>query len=207
MKVWHIAATSLIPCIGILAAWRPWDPGQRAAQRPAHRQAPTVLEERAEVGQRAAPEQPIAASPLMIKAEAHPPAEADDAAKQEATDRPAHLDVHDVFAHCEATFSSETADRAWAPKSERALHDKVGALLSPGASLRSTECRASMCRLEVKFETEAARHSFLQSAFSDIDKHIWNGNALTGPTREGHADDEVGVIAFLMREGEPFPSL
>ena len=74
---------------------------------------------------------------------------------------------HDQFAdngrQVKARFASERSEGAWATTTRVQLETELGKLSDKDASLRTVECRSSICRVEVAVASNAAGVAFYQS--------------------------------------------
>jgi hypothetical protein len=198
MKTSSMVAASLIACVGALGIWQPW----HRTEKPERRQTHGAEETEATPETRAS--RPVRVFVPAVEA-APPPPEAEDTPPPRATSRPAPVSAREAFAHVRSRFDAEKTDRAWSPRAEQSVRDKVGSLIPPGGSLRSAECRASMCRVEVTLGSEQDRLHFRQSAFMSDRTQIWDGPSTIGPIDEDDPNNP-GVVAYMTRKDEPIPS-
>jgi hypothetical protein len=118
-----------------------------------------------------------AASPLLASP---PPRET--AAASAATDNGSQL---------MARFASERIDAAWASETRSQLETDLGKVSGADASVRTVECRTSICRVEVAVANNDAGAMFVQS---------WlRGRTFDGPGYVTQADG--AMVMYLGRPG------
>jgi hypothetical protein len=197
MKTSSMVAASLIACAGVLGICRPWHAGEKAGRR----QAMIVPEGAGEEASSAPPRRVVRALPAPAEDAPSPPA-GDDVPAKPPSKKPAPVSPREAFAGVRAAFDAQPTDRAWAPGAEQTLRGKVSDVLPAGASLRSAECRTSMCRVEVKLATDQDRRRFRASAFTELETHVWDGPFRMGPLNEDDPSDP-SVVAYLYKPGQP----
>lgn len=96
-------------------------------------------------------------------------------------------------------FSSEGTDTRWDPSPE--LSRKILAVMQPGGSLRSLDCRASMCRLETSHPSQDSYSDFTQYfTLMKGDAQLWTGSTALRVTHEPeHDGDPLVAVAYLHR--------
>ncbi|WP_437831028.1 hypothetical protein [Sorangium sp. So ce1153] len=149
------------------------------------------------------------------------PSNGDDDDGQDATELPAappprtsveladgrkSLSLADGQARVERVFHEEAPDPDWAREAEIALQEKIAAALPRSSALRSVECRASLCRVEVAYRDPADGGRFFDAAFKNPDSKIWNADTFSTPPRPDGRGNTI-VVSYLAREGEALPSL
>jgi len=124
------------------------------------------------------------------------------AAPASAAPAPSSAEVRDRL---EGVFRAEPVDAAWSLSAVRTLDGKLGALLPARSSVRSVDCRGSLCRIETSHADVNDYRDFVQRAFlGQIE--LWNAgffvNVLSDPT----PGQPVVTVAYLAREGQSLPS-
>jgi hypothetical protein len=114
--------------------------------------------------------------------------------------KPAPLSHEEYVTHAEAEFVGEAADPRWNPA--RDLTTKVTAVLPAGSSLRSLECRSSMCRMETTHVSSDDYVAFTRTFALTAGPPIWSGPVVFQMT-PARAGGEVTAVAFLGRESLP----
>jgi hypothetical protein len=111
----------------------------------------------------------------------------------------------EITDHYDAAFTVENADASWAADARRQAETRLKAILPEGSSVRSVDCRSSMCRIETSYGDRAQLSQFMRTAFSSPASGIWNA-----PMYSHLVSDEGGqvvVVSFLAREGHALPSM
>jgi hypothetical protein len=107
----------------------------------------------------------------------------------------------------EAAFAG---DAPVAPDQDRApeLAQRVRAVLPSGSSVRSLECRSSLCRIETVHPTVEDYRDFVQRGYVTLDfaTRITRGPALVALLAEPVEGQPVVAAAILGREGADLPS-
>jgi hypothetical protein len=97
---------------------------------------------------------------------------------------------------------AETRDAAWAPAFEQALRKATeSALTEPGAeSITNSECRSTICRLEVRHPDGAHGDSFqtrFRMAMPDVVYRV---------SQAQNDDGSYSSVFHIIKKGEPIPS-
>lgn len=140
----------------------------------------------------AAPQEPEGGSPVPGREAA--------AGKLSSSERWAR----EAEAHNEAIeieFSTQPSGSAWASATHADLLTKVTDALPSASSVRSVECRSSLCRLELVFPSEEDSQSLFAKMFTD-QEHFWNGSAAVTSSR-ANADGSLTKVLIVAREGAP----
>jgi hypothetical protein len=122
----------------------------------------------------------------------------------EAPARPGSaVTAEEVRDHIEASFvaAPRVASKDVAPSLESGLR----ALLPAGSSIRSFECRGSLCRVETVHRGLDEVREFAQRAFQDSPR-ISNGPAFASLLEEPVPGRPVVAVAYVGREGTALPS-
>lgn len=112
-------------------------------------------------------------------------------------------DLRDFYA---AAFTSEDSDGRWAPRARQIAEERVREDLPVGSTLRSVDCRTSMCRIETSHEDPQKFQEFVDKSFGGPATGIWNGGAFSTVVHRGSGPgDPFVVVTFLAREGSNLP--
>jgi hypothetical protein len=101
--------------------------------------------------------------------------------------------------HLDASFDQQAADAAWSGSARLEITRKFAALMPPTSTMKSVECRATMCRLEMVYDDLAQYQAFMSRLSPDA--LPWNGSLFSTPV----GDPSVGpvtFVAFLSRDGQ-----
>jgi hypothetical protein len=111
----------------------------------------------------------------------------------------------DSWAQVEGAFASEAVDATWV--AARELAAKLANVLPDGASLRSLDCRESMCRVETAHRSEQSYQEFTIGLAAPTERPpIWTGAAMFQIVRPAEREgDELIAVAYLAREAFPSP--
>jgi len=155
--------------------------------------APAAM--RALVGARAA-----ASSPLV--------ADHDPAAAKSAPDTPPpapELEPAHMRETYDRVFAAESRDPAWSDEAKRTTSSKLPTYMPDGSTLRSIECRTSMCRLEIQHKNRDLYWKFVKAALMDSGGQFWSGAVSTLPVSED--PDDGSMVMYLAREGYSLPAV
>jgi len=97
-------------------------------------------------------------------------------------------------------FAAQPVDRAWAPNATVEVHERLGTLVPPAASLGNADCRSSMCRVELVARDHAAMKQFVDGAFGVPAGSVWHGPMMAEYPPPG-SDGTAHVILYLGRAG------
>lgn len=101
----------------------------------------------------------------------------------------------------ETEFSTQPDGSAWASATRADLLMKVTDALPSASSVRSVECRSSLCRLELVFPNEEVSQSLFAKMFTD-QAHLWNGSGAVTSSK-ANADGSLTKVLVVAREGAP----
>jgi hypothetical protein len=108
--------------------------------------------------------------------------------------------------HYDISFLGDHADSNWTAREAREATSKLTSALPEGSSLRSFECRTSMCRIEVSHKDFKHATEFNETAFRDPSTRIWNTAGFSAPLRdEPSTDGSIVNVVFVAREGKGLP--
>ena len=203
MKTWHkIAALSLA---SVCAYWL----GQRSQRdeldqlRGSVRSVAQSLQDtdravaqQAAVRFRAAPADPSA--PPAAAPSAPPPADPAPPASAAEPARPS-IDPPTLRAHLGARFEAQTTDPAWSGTARLMIQSKLAAVLPSPSTLRSVECKETMCRIEMVYDDLAQYPAVLRRMTPEA--LPWNGTLFSSAISDPSAVP-VTFVAFLSREGQ-----
>jgi hypothetical protein len=99
-------------------------------------------------------------------------------------------------AELEASFQAESVDSGWASEAQREVRDTLASLLPTTASVRTLDCRATRCRLEVHFPAEAEFRTAMGSPGGMM--RLWRGPAMSRVERDA-TRGTVTLVSYLMR--------
>jgi hypothetical protein len=142
----------------------------------------------------------VAAPPPQREARAEP---REPAASESA--KPPPMEPTELRDHYQYVFSEDSADPEWRGGVRRAAVDKVNAALPRGSSLRSFECRSSMCRVETSHVDRRHYGDFLRAAFMNPSTSVWNAGGFSLPVEDGPSGELVAVT-YIAHEGQQLPS-
>jgi hypothetical protein len=129
-----------------------------------------------------------------------------DAAASKLDDRaaPEPLSGDEVRAHFETAFAAE---RTVASNQGRAygVEQAVHATLPAGSSLRSVQCRGTLCRIETAHTSIEDFQSFIQRAFQAPESKLANAPVFAGPLASAVPGEPLIVVAYLGSEGGTLP--
>jgi hypothetical protein len=111
-------------------------------------------------------------------------------------------DGRDAMALLKDAYLHEKKDSAWSDKAVQQINQAYATHLPEGATLRSVECRTSICRMELRYKDEESHHQFVkQTLFAR--EGMWNGpiSAIITDRNEG----DVGGLVYFGRQGHSFP--
>jgi hypothetical protein len=133
------------------------------------------------------------------------PAEARQSDEHAAPGPPATAD--ELRAQLEASF---VGDPPVAPSQDRAsgLEKRVRAVIPAGSSVRSLECRRSLCRIETMHPSLEEFRDFVQRGYLALDfaTRVSNGPVFVGLLASPVEGQPVFGVAFLGRDGAVLPT-
>jgi hypothetical protein len=216
MKTWILPSAVVLAALGAVA----WERQERDEASARLQQELKVLEQRLEsqsrqsaseldatrrLAQRAL-EAPVpsalavAAAPVAVVPQGSP--ERDTRKPVPASPSTEVFDAQAMADHLEAAFFHESVDREWADSSRRSLQEKALSLLPEGSSIRSLECQATLCRMELVHENNESYRQFQRRHFQE--GPLWKGASVTR-MEKGSREGEVLTVAYFAREGHALP--
>lgn len=124
-----------------------------------------------------------------------------DSVPSSGTNRRRAFEPAEVEAQLHTAFASEEADSTWTTQAQATARTRLAAALPETSSLRSVECRSSMCRFETIHEDEGHIEQFMQKAFISGKTQIWNGGQFSTTVPEAGTGKLV-VVSYLARDGK-----
>lgn len=147
---------------------------------------------------------------LVREVPAHAPAPAAKETPTEpphaAAEKPRPLEPTEVRDRLEGRFSQERAEPKWSTEAQQLAETRLPATLPPSSSLRSVDCRGSMCRIETSHQDLEHYRQFVHKAFLTPATHLWNGGFFSTLIDDPGSGTMVAV-AFLGRDGEALPNV
>ncbi|WP_437512649.1 hypothetical protein [Sorangium sp. So ce1099] len=117
---------------------------------------------------------------------------------------PRPVDMAAVSARIQDVFTQQGTDAQWTARASQTAREKLSSALPDRSSLRTVECRSSMCRIETEHDDMAQMQQFMQEAFMDPQKRPWNGGFFAMPVSDPDTG-KVVVVSYLAREDEELP--
>lgn len=121
----------------------------------------------------------------------------------EGVDTPSEADVEaqtkELARNMDDIIKGEARDEAWGQAVSRQLQAMTSAGAFSGTTFEETECKNTMCRIGVLFESPEATASFFER---NVDYPPFNHESMV--VRDG-ADDELRVSIYVARDGHQLP--
>jgi hypothetical protein len=103
-------------------------------------------------------------------------------------------------------FALDSQRGAWTVQRQRAAVEALTAALPEGSSLRSLDCRASLCRLETEHQNASQFKSFFRSAFLTFGHVSIDGPVQAIRTVDGAPQDQSGEwVTYVGIDGHALP--
>lgn len=118
----------------------------------------------------------------------------------------AELTPEEVHEQLEGAFQHDAIDPAWASTSRQLAQERLAKTLPATSTIKSIDCRGSMCRIETWHAGREAYQEFFNRAFVDGSTMLWNGAVQNTLTTEG-SGDALSVVSFLSRENGELPKI
>jgi hypothetical protein len=99
----------------------------------------------------------------------------------------------------ETKFARAAVDAEWAARAKKIADQKLPPLLPEGSTIRSFDCRASLCRLETAHKDHERYMKFIEAAFLRPDGQLWNGATYSTPLNDDPQDGFM--VTYIAREG------
>jgi hypothetical protein len=156
------------------------------------------------------PERPTLTTPTMVPraqpaALRSPETPEDPGGTQAAAPELPAMRIARIHEQYEAAFVSDHGDAQWETGAKRLAMEKLPSLLPEGSTVRSFECRATMCRLETHHRDHESYWGFIKAAFMDQTGQLWNGATYSTPLKD-NPDDGL-MVTYIAREGQPLPQV
>ena len=140
-------------------------------------------------------------------AEQHPqPAQAAPPAAPSAS---AAVVFADIQAHYQASMEAQSTDVNWSREATRNLRgifdEIIDTAKTAATTLKSVECRQSICRAELAHDSEGDARTFMRAWMHDPARQKWKG-AFSGGAEPSKGDGAVRSLFFLAREGTELPA-
>jgi hypothetical protein len=110
------------------------------------------------------------------------------------------------LAYIETEFGNEVGNAEWNPTND--LRGKLTPILPEGSSIRSLQCRRTMCRVETSHKDLVSYQAFARAFVlpGDNGQPLWMGASVFNVTTPpGPNDESLVTVAYLAREGLPEP--
>jgi hypothetical protein len=107
----------------------------------------------------------------------------------------------------EIAFGEDHGDVSWTAKAMHEATARLSAALPEGSTVRSFECRTSMCRIETSHTDRARYRKFAKAAFMNPGTRLWNGAVFSTTLEDDPGPDSLVTVAYLARDGHDLPSL
>jgi hypothetical protein len=212
MKTWHVLVPLLVLGSGAFYVKQQREQREQRAEVEQLRRETAALASSVNEREEQAPRRLVTQSLLRGLASAeHPPeptaATAEKPAQSEASATPGGApSAAEVAMRMQAAFSSEGPDRDWSEKTQQATQEKISAMMPNGSAVRSVDCRASLCRVEMSHEGVDDYRQFVRGAYLSPESGVWSGPTFT-TVLERPAGGGLVAVSFLAREGESLPSV
>ncbi|WP_437528981.1 hypothetical protein WME79_46865 [Sorangium sp. So ce726] len=118
-------------------------------------------------------------------------------------DAPSHEEQKEFL---ELSFSAQAPDVSWSRGAAAQVDEMVRPLTDRNTRLVSTDCRATLCRVELTHTTEDAFHAFMTTAIYGGGMRSWKGAGGGGLLRRD-PDGTVRTVVYLAKEGAELPIL
>jgi hypothetical protein len=106
-------------------------------------------------------------------------------------------------AQLEAAFGQDPPGD-WPEADRRTMLERLAAVLPDGSSVRSCECRSSLCRIETGHANLQRYNAFARAAFMRRPTMVLNRPGITVAS-DPAPDGSLVAVAFLAREGHSLP--
>jgi hypothetical protein len=128
----------------------------------------------------------------------------DEEGESRAPAEPRPVDMAEVSERIQGVFAQQGTDAQWTARASQTAREKLSSALPERSSLRTLECRSSMCRIETEHDDMAQMQQFMEEAFMDPQKRPWNGGFFAMPVSDPDTG-KVVVVSYLAREDEELP--
>jgi hypothetical protein len=118
-------------------------------------------------------------------------------------DAPSHEEQKEFLA---LSFSAQAPDVGWSRGAAAQVDELIRPLTDQDTRLVSTDCRATLCRVELTHTTEEAFRAFMTTAIYGEGMRGWKGPGGGGLLRKD-ADGTVRTVVYLAKEGTDLPVL
>jgi hypothetical protein len=115
---------------------------------------------------------------------------------------PSSQEFRDRF---QAFFRSEAVDSSWNWIAADAVTKGVQAVLPAGSTIRSVECRGTLCRIETSHADVEAFRTWAHNAFLKRETRVGTSGFFASVVGEPNPGNPVVAVAYLAREGKQLP--
>jgi hypothetical protein len=112
----------------------------------------------------------------------------------------------EVRDNLEIAFGGDHRDSIWSGADQRRTTQKLEGALPEGSSLKSLDCRASICRVETSHADLAHYKTFVRTAFMNPTTQIWNAPSVSMRMSDVDTPGAALVtVSYIAREGQDLP--
>jgi len=205
MKTWH--ATIAISLLAATTYW--WGQRRQRSETDELRSSVQTLTRSLQDTNRAVAHAAVAPPParramdLPAPAASPPPAGPSDpqppAVSEGEPGAPQRIDPAELRGHLDTRFGGQADDPAWSATARGMIERKLSAAMPPSSTLKSVECRQTMCRIEMVYDNLAQYQAFFKHMTPDA--LPWNGTLFSTPVGDP-SEPPITFVAFLSREGQ-----
>jgi hypothetical protein len=112
----------------------------------------------------------------------------------------------DQLAYYHASLQAEHVDANWSRASAIQLRTIFGRVGGGAATIRSVDCRQTICRAELSHDTEQAARDFMDDWMTAPARLEWKG-PLTGGVESTDPGGTVHSVFYFAREGNELPEM
>lgn len=112
--------------------------------------------------------------------------------------------TEEVVAQIDSAFQSERIDPAWSPRALESIRGHYTGTLPEHASIQSSECRGTLCRVQLTMPDQIAYRKFVEATFHNPDRQLpENSASVYGIVEE--SPDKLVMVAYTARAGAQVP--
>lgn len=116
----------------------------------------------------------------------------------------AELTGEEIALRLDNSFDDESIDHVWSVAAMRDATKAILADLPDGSRLERVECKMNLCRVSTSHDDMSAYNLFIERAFVNSERHIWNGG-ISSLVREQRSQG-LSAISYIAREGQGIPT-